>query len=162
MKTFSATAIFALVCFLTVSACSQTARVAGAGTQTADSLAFRIRSLTEEPWRLNPRLQRLPAQPANYDWLKDTATVKKNSSANIIGYRIQIFSSTNYYDAVRVRDEAAARFSVPVYLDHEVPFYKIRVGNFRDKDRADDLKETAKALGYPDAWIVQITIEEQE
>ncbi len=77
---------------------------------------------------------------------------------SVMGYRIQLFVSTDYYEALTARDSAAARFPEEIYFDYEQPYYKIRAGNFTERQKADDARSRARILGYSDAWVVQTKV----
>ena len=66
-------------------------------------------------------------------------------------YRIQIFTTKVYGDARASLKIAEEIFDRPLFLDYEVPYYKLRVGNFNDKEKAEEYQLRAKAAGYSDA-----------
>ncbi|MEW6411517.1 MAG: SPOR domain-containing protein [Candidatus Zixiibacteriota bacterium] len=77
-------------------------------------------------------------------------------------FRIQIFTSKVYGDArfsVKVAEEI---FDRPIFLDYEVPYYKVRVGNFSDREKAEDYMMRVKEAGYTDAWVVAVTVRVNE
>ena len=49
-------------------------------------------------------------------------------------------------------------FDHPIFLDYEVPYYKVRVGSFRDKESAEVYQLRAKSAGYNNAWVVMVTV----
>ena len=72
-------------------------------------------------------------------------------------YRVQLLSSRVYKEArdgARVAEEI---FDQPVYVDYEVPNYKVRVGNFADRLAAEDYQQRARAAGYANAWVVVVS-----
>jgi len=77
------------------------------------------------------------------------------------GFRIQILATNNIESASLTEQEAMARFAslgVKIYLIFEAPLYKIRVGDFIDRNAAEDLRDKAKELGYGTAFIVKTKI----
>lgn len=73
-------------------------------------------------------------------------------------FRVQLLTSQVYGEAksaVRVAEEI---FDRPVFLDYEVPYYKVRVGNFGNRDKAEEYRLRAEAAGYTDAWVVAVTV----
>lgn len=83
-------------------------------------------------------------------------------SLNGQAYRVQLFTSKLYgeaRDAVRVAEEI---FDQPVYLDYEVPYFKVRVGSFAERDDAEGYQQKAKATGYTDAWVVMVSVDIKE
>ena len=75
------------------------------------------------------------------------------------GYRIQIFEST----VSSIARAEAKRFQNilgdSVYTDFEAPLYKLRIGNFVDRKKAERAIETIKRLGAIDSWIVRTKID---
>ena len=45
-----------------------------------------------------------------------------------------------------------------MYVDYEVPNYKVRVGNFVDRNAAEDYQQRVRAAGYGNAWVVMVNI----
>ncbi len=77
-------------------------------------------------------------------------------------YRVQLFTSQVYGEAQRSRMVAEEIFDREVFVDYEVPYFKVRVGNFNDRDLAVEYQQRAKGVGYPDAWVVMVNIELEE
>ena len=75
------------------------------------------------------------------------------------GYRIQIFEST----VSSIARAEAKRFQNilgdSVYIDFEAPLYKLRIGNFVDRKKAERAIETIKRLGAIDSWIIRTKID---
>ena len=74
------------------------------------------------------------------------------------GYRIQIFEST----VSSIARAEAKRFQNilgdSVYIDFEAPLYKLRIGNFVDRKKAERAIESIERLGAKDAWIIRTKI----
>ena len=74
------------------------------------------------------------------------------------GYRIQIFEST----VSSIARAEAKRFQNilgdSVYIDFEAPLYKLRIGNFVERKKAERAIESIKRLGAKDAWIIRAKI----
>lgn len=73
-------------------------------------------------------------------------------------YRIQIFTSNTYGPAARELNIAREVFDQKVHLDYEVPYYKVRVGDFAHREEAEKYLPAAKEAGYGTAWVVKVTI----
>ena len=75
------------------------------------------------------------------------------------GYRIQIFEST----VSSIARAEAKRFQNilgdSVYIDFEAPLYKLRIGNFVDRKKAERAIESIERLGAKDSWIVRTKID---
>ena len=83
-------------------------------------------------------------------------------SLNSQAYRVQIFSSKKYGESSRAKVVAEEIFDRPVFLDYEVPYYKIRVGNFASKEKAEAYQQRAKSSGYKNAWVVVVIVNVKE
>lgn len=71
-------------------------------------------------------------------------------------YRIQIFTTKVYGDARHALKVAEEIFDRSVSVDYEVPYFKVRIGRFADRDEAVKYANRAKAAGYKDAWVVMV------
>lgn len=76
-------------------------------------------------------------------------------------YRVQIFTSRTYGPAVREQSIASEIFDKRVALDYEVPYYKVRLGDFENRRQAEDYLSVAKDAGYDSAWVVRVTLNVQ-
>jgi hypothetical protein len=74
-------------------------------------------------------------------------------------FRVQLFTSKLYGEARRAVTVAEEIFDQPVFLDYEVPYYKVRVGGFADRDAAEDYQDKAREAGYPGAWVVVVNLD---
>lgn len=81
---------------------------------------------------------------------------------NSQSFRIQLFSSKAYGTGKQAFKIAEEIFDRPVYLDYEVPYYKIRVGNFANRDDAELYLLKVRTAGYSDAWVVAVNINVHE
>jgi hypothetical protein len=57
--------------------------------------------------------------------------------------------------AHRVGDAVAP---VPVYVEAEGPWFKVRLGDFATREAAEPLRERLVRLGWTEAWAVRTTI----
>lgn len=90
---------------------------------------------------------------------KDTTT--KTTTTSVPGYRVQIFASSTQEGADKIASEARFKFTERVYVEYDAPYYKVRVGNYKNRADAEILREKARNMGYPDAWIVQTEVTAQ-
>ncbi len=79
-------------------------------------------------------------------------------SLNSQSFRIQIFTGKVYGEAQKELRIAEEIFDRPVFVDYEVPNFKVRVGNFTDRDEAEEYQQRVKAAGYTTAWVVMVTV----
>ncbi|MEW5923549.1 MAG: SPOR domain-containing protein [Candidatus Zixiibacteriota bacterium] len=76
-------------------------------------------------------------------------------------YRIQLFTSNTYGPAAREAGIAREVFDREVRLDYEVPYYKVRIGDFAYREDAESYLPAAIEAGYSNAWVVKVTINVQ-
>jgi hypothetical protein len=76
------------------------------------------------------------------------------------GWRVQVFASREQPEAaaLAIRVQEALGHQVPVYVERDDPWFKVRVGDFRDRPAAERLREELVGLGWTDAWAVRTTI----
>ncbi|NLI97226.1 SPOR domain-containing protein [bacterium] len=98
-----------------------------------------------------------------YDMEKQgtTTTTITPSGNKVPGYRVQLFASSTNDGAEKIASEARFKFTEQVYVEYDPPYYKVRVGDYKNRSDAEILREKAKNLGYLDAWIVQTEVNAQ-
>jgi hypothetical protein len=73
----------------------------------------------------------------------------------ILGFRIQIFSSSSVDDAAATKMAAQPVFPTDtVYVVYDPPVYKVRVGDYVTRLEANQHLGEVQEKGYADAWIV--------
>lgn len=92
-----------------------------------------------------------PAQP-------DVQTSGVEGRSLVDGYRVQLIASSSQETAERVRSQAVRQFEVAAYVEYHPPFYKVMIGDCRNRDEADALVEVAKAKGYASPLRVQTDV----
>jgi len=83
-------------------------------------------------------------------------------TVNNQAFRVQIFTSKLYQEARATAHVAEEIFDRQVYVDYQVPNFKVRVGDFASRDNAESYAQKAKAAGYTSAWVVMVNIEVKE
>ena len=82
-------------------------------------------------------------------------SMKKTEKKELEVFRIQIFEST----VASIARAEAKRFQNilgdTVYIDFETPLYKLRIGNYVNRNNAEDAIESISKLGAKDAWIIR-------
>ncbi len=77
-------------------------------------------------------------------------------------YRVQIFTSRLFNEAETEKKLANEIFNLPVYLDYEVPYYKLRVGDFLTRNEAEAMVSEIKNIGYRSAWVARVILRIRE
>ena len=159
--------IAALVIGCAQAACSQSAGTKGSSVRIdklSDTIklneSFDVKALNDHLWIVEPVIRILPVS----DTVETSGSLSEDNRENesgtitVPGFRVQLFSTTDYYSAISTRNEALTKFTEEIFLDFEQPYYKIRVGNFTDKQKADELRIIARSIGYPEAWVIQTKV----
>lgn len=94
------------------------------------------------------------------------AFTKKDSSNESInsdpfdGYRVQLISTRNQQMADSLAesyrswaDSTVSGYSADAYVFFRQPFYKVHIGDFHEREQANDYSKLIKRK-YPDAWVV--------
>ncbi len=75
-------------------------------------------------------------------------------------YRIQLFNSRVFTEASLETEVAREIFDYTATLDYEVPYFKVRVGDFSERKAAETyLRKFVKPAGYPDGWVTRVRVE---
>ena len=109
----------------------------------------------------------LPRWPVIVNNALDDSTsfdkVLKKDSTQLIseGYRVQILATRYYEYADSIAISISNRITDSVYVEYETPNYKVRVGDFINRDTAEFLQQELFNLGYKSAWILRSRITAQ-
>ncbi len=123
----------------------------------------------QKPNETNPKKLKdiLPNWPIIVNNTLDDSTsfdiVLKQDSTKYIseGYRVQILA-TRYFDyADSLAISISSKIIDSVYVEFETPNYKVRVGDFINRDSAELLQQKLLNMGYKSAWILRTKITAQ-
>jgi len=155
-----------LACGLLVVSCNLHSTPARATPETAPSPPPAFDPLeTPADREVVPELY--PVRSPGLDALKDSLSSSRSRVAGgfdsssfvqtpIDVYRIQVFTSRLYVEANQERLLAEEIFSLPVYLDFEVPYYKVRVGDFATREEAEKILPEMTRIGYSETWVARV------
>jgi cell division septation protein DedD len=76
-----------------------------------------------------------------------------------LGYRVQVGAFAQEATARQRAEELRRLFEEPVYVVHEGLLYKIQVGDFVSRDRAEEVRRRAVDLGIEGAFVVDTLIQ---
>jgi len=77
------------------------------------------------------------------------------------GYRVQVLATRYFERAERLAVIMKNTVSDSVYVDFEAPNYKVRIGDFIDRNSAESLQQELVQMGYNSAWILHARINSQ-
>jgi hypothetical protein len=107
-----------------------------------------------DPLSLNDDEIAFAAFRTSVDTVTEVADTTREGPRQVSGYRVQIFAGANEQSARTVEEKARFEFTTPVYLTYDPPNYKIRLGDFTDRNEADKVRREARRKGYRGAWVV--------
>ncbi len=74
------------------------------------------------------------------------------------GYKIQVFITTNREEAEREYIKAQEKTKETASIEYDPPNYKVRIGNCKTAEEADELLTKVRRAGYPDAFTVKARV----
>ncbi|RME18791.1 MAG: SPOR domain-containing protein [Candidatus Zixiibacteriota bacterium] len=77
-------------------------------------------------------------------------------------FRVQLLTTKLFGKAKQAVKVAEEIFDQPVFVDYEVPYFKVRVGSFGDRDHAERYLQKARTAGYANAWVVVVNLDIKE
>ena len=90
---------------------------------------------------------------AIYRLMMDKYLGIERGQQEVSGFRVQVYSSNQQQQAksesISLQQGLEKKLSQPVYVISEPPFWKVRIGNFRTRDEANQYKKTLLDL-YPE------------
>ena len=77
----------------------------------------------------------------------------------IEGFRVQILATKELAKAEQLQKDLSNILNQNVYIVFEAPNYKVRVGNFIDRNKAEVFRKNILNKGYTSSWIIRTRIE---
>ena len=77
------------------------------------------------------------------------------------GFRVQILATRYFEYADSLAISISSKINDSVYVEFETPNYKVRVGDFINRDSAELLQKELLKMGYKTAWILRTRITAQ-
>ena len=71
------------------------------------------------------------------------------------GFRIQILATADSLRAEGLSEEIKQKYNLPVIIHKAGTLYKVFIGNFSSREKAEAELKKLRTGGYPDAWIVK-------
>ena len=82
-----------------------------------------------------------------------------NVDGLVKGYRVQVAISENQEDLIDIKDNLEKVIKEKIYIQFELPNYKLRVGNFSSRKKAELYRNKIARLGYRSSWVIPTLIE---
>ena len=79
----------------------------------------------------------------------------------IEGYRVQILATKQLAKAEKLQKDLSSILNQKIYIVFEAPNYKVRVGDFIDRNKAENFRKNIVKKGYQSSWIIRTRIKPQ-
>jgi hypothetical protein len=87
-------------------------------------------------------------------------TSMMTSSGLYKGYRIQVLSTTNRDQANKVKSDVLSKFTdQKAYLTYNSPYFKVRIGNFINRDDAEKFRQQLSKIYPQGVYVVEDAVE---
>jgi hypothetical protein len=84
----------------------------------------------------------------------------REARRNIPGFRIQVINTSDRNAAISAKTKIYQLYpELKAYLLYQAPYFRLRVGNFKDKDEAEDYKKSLTKEFPNSVFLVRDTIE---
>ena len=87
------------------------------------------------------------------------AVIDTSFTTSVKGYRIQVAISQDENDLIKIKEKLELTIKEKIYIKFELPNYKLRVGNFDNRKKAEAYRNRIIQLGYRSAWVIPTLIE---
>ncbi|MDO5576195.1 MAG: SPOR domain-containing protein [Fibrobacter sp.] len=71
-----------------------------------------------------------------------------------VHYRVQVFASSQIETIREQKKMLESKIKLPLFIAFDTPFYKLYVGDFDKRPKAEAILPNVKKLGFEDAWVV--------
>ena len=99
------------------------------------------------------------SSPLNSDNSIDNKIQIDSTQIIIEGFRVQILATNQLSKAEQLQKDLSSILNQKIYIVFEAPNYKVRVGNFIDRNKAEKFRQNIIKKGYQSSWIIRTRIE---
>jgi hypothetical protein len=84
----------------------------------------------------------------------------REARRNIAGYRIQVINTSDRNAAILAKTKVYQLYpELKAYLLYQAPYFRLRVGNFKDKEEAEDYRKSLSREFPNSVFLVRDTVE---
>jgi len=84
----------------------------------------------------------------------------RDARRSVAGYRLQVINTSDRNAAISAKTKVYQLFpELKAYLLYQAPYFRLRVGNFTDRDEAEDYRKTLSREFPNSVFIVRDTVE---
>ena len=94
-------------------------------------------------------------QPEMIRPLDDPTDIEESDQPLVI-FRVQIFASKSFDEAQDFAAQIEPLFIEGVFVEYQMPYYKVRVGEFYNPNDGETFLDDVKQMGFKNAWLVRI------
>jgi hypothetical protein len=96
-------------------------------------------------------------------WYEYAEKIESTKNKKIIttedGFRVQIIATDNLEEANRINTDISSLIpNHRTYVNFEPPFYKVKLGDFRENNEANDMRFKLSQMGYTESKVVRESI----
>ena len=96
-------------------------------------------------------------------WYEYEEKSESNSNKKIVGtedgFRVQVIATDDLNEANRINSELSTLIpNQKSYVNFEPPFYKVKLGDFKENSEANDMRFRLSQMGFTEAKVVRETI----
>ncbi len=103
----------------------------------------------------DPRVDLLVKKQAQ---INEVAT--RDARRNVAGYRLQVINTSDRNAAISAKTKIYQLYpELKAYLLYQSPYFRLRVGNFTDKDEAEDYRKSLSREFPNSVFLVRDTVE---
>ena len=99
------------------------------------------------------------SSPLNSDNFINNKISIDSTQIIIEGFRVQILATNQLSKAEMLQKDLSSILNQKVYIVFEAPNYKVRVGNFIDRSKAEKFRQNIVKKGYSSSWIIRTRID---
>jgi hypothetical protein len=85
----------------------------------------------------------------------DSMVVSERDTLLVL-FRVQVFASKSLDEVQQFAWDIEALFPEGVFVEYQVPYYKVRVGEFYNPQAGEEFLEHVKQLGFEKAWLTRV------
>jgi len=86
----------------------------------------------------------------------EPSTYFDDSEASSVIFRVQVFATKSFDEAQEFATNIEALFPEGVFVEYQMPYYKVRVGEFFEPDGGEEFLDYVKEMGFKNAWLVRV------
>ncbi len=149
--------------FLFGCAGTQKGKTPAEGTPSASQMdeTFDPLSLNDEDLVFEQVVRGQPAEQEMEQMAVPETTATREENKLIDGYRVQLISTKDLEGATKFKQIVSEQFAdldYHFYIEFDSPYYKVRMGDFKSREEAQQARQIVQSRGYPKAFIVKTKV----